>query len=95
MSRHPLVANPSQRALPAPSKPQGSDPLLHTLAPQKQALLDTLMGRNNQGELADSEREELRALVQEAEEVLLANARLLAQQQQRLKPETVSSSVSA
>ena len=69
--------------------------MLHTLAPQKQSRLDTLMGKNNQGELTAPEREELRVLVREAEEIMLANARLLSQQQQRLKPEALGSSVAS
>ncbi|WP_394796345.1 helix-turn-helix domain-containing protein [Armatimonas sp.] len=74
---------------------QEESQMLHTLAPQKQSRLDTLMGKNNQGELTATEREELRALVREAEEMMLVNARLLSQQQQRLKPEVLGSSVAS
>jgi hypothetical protein len=59
---------------------------LRTLAPETQIRLDDLMTKNNAGSLADREREELRALVREAEEITIANARLLAQQQQQLEP---------
>ena len=69
--------------------------MLHSLAPQQQSRLDTLMGKNNHGELTAPEREELRTLVREVEEVMLANARLLSQQQQRLKPEVLGSGVAS
>ena|SRR5579871_2857641 len=59
---------------------------LRTLAAEKQTRLDILMTQNNAGALTDREREELRVLVREAEEITLANARLLARQQQRLEP---------
>jgi len=72
------------------------DPLkLQALTSLKQARLDILMGKNNQGELTSSEHEELLALVREAEEIMLTNARLLSQQQQRLKTEVLSSSVAS
>jgi hypothetical protein len=38
------------------------------------------MAKNNQGQLTDAEREELGVLVREAEEITLANARLLVRQ---------------
>lgn len=60
---------------------------LRTLASPKQARLDVLMSKNNQGELTEAEHEELRSLVREAEEILLVNARILAGQQLRLKTE--------
>jgi hypothetical protein len=53
---------------------------LHRLAAAKQKRLDTLMAKNNQGKLTDGESEALRALVREAEEMTLANARILAGQ---------------
>lgn len=59
---------------------------LRALASEKQGRLQTLMTKNNAGSLIEREREELQALVREAEEITLANARLLAQQQQRLEP---------
>ncbi len=59
---------------------------LHTLPPERQARLGALMAKNNEGVLDASERAELEALVREAEEVTLTNARLLSQQCQRLMP---------
>lgn len=59
---------------------------LHALLPERQARLGTLMAKNNEGALDASERAELEALVREAEEVTLNNARLLSQQRQRLTP---------
>lgn len=53
---------------------------LRRLAGAKQKRLDALMTKNNEGQLTDAEREELRALVRQAEEITLANARLLARQ---------------
>ena len=53
---------------------------LHRLSAVKQKRLDTLMAKNNAGQLAGGEREELRALVREAEEMTLANARILSGQ---------------
>lgn len=50
----------------------------------KQRRLDTLMSKNTEGKLTTSEAEELRALVQEAEEMALTNARVLAKQRHRL-----------
>jgi hypothetical protein len=63
---------------------EGKHQTLQKLTPMKQSRLDLLMGMNNQGTLTEAEREELRSLVKEAEEITLANARLLSQQQQRL-----------
>jgi hypothetical protein len=68
---------------------------LQTLGSERQARLDTLMGKNNQGELTVSEREELRGLVREAEEIMLTNARLLTQQQQRLKLEPMGNGIAS
>jgi hypothetical protein len=53
---------------------------LHRLSAAKQKRLDILMAKNNEGQLTDGEREELQALVREAEEMTLANARILAGQ---------------
>jgi Cro/C1-type HTH DNA-binding domain len=53
---------------------------LQHLSGAKQKRLDTLMAKNNAGQLTGGEREELRALVREAEEMTLANARILAGQ---------------
>lgn len=72
---------------------QEESQMLHSLAPQQQSRLDTLMGKNNQGELTAPEREELRALVREVEEMMLVNARLLSQQQQRLKSDALGSRI--
>jgi hypothetical protein len=57
---------------------------LRRLASAKQKRLDALMARSNGGKLTDAEGQELRALVREAEEVLLDNARQLAEQRQQL-----------
>jgi len=62
------------------------DAKLRTLAADKQACLDALMTKNNAGILTETERDELQALVHEAEEITLANARLLVAQRQRLDP---------
>lgn len=59
---------------------------MRALPLEKQTRLDTLMTRNNTGSLTDGERVELQTLVREAEEITLVNARLLAQQRQRLEP---------
>ena len=59
---------------------------LRALLPEKQTRLDILMTRNNAGSLTDPERSELHSLVREAEDLILANARFLAQQRQRLEP---------
>jgi Cro/C1-type HTH DNA-binding domain len=53
---------------------------LHRLSAAKQKCLDMLMTKNNNGQLTDGEREELRALVRGAEEMTLANACILAGQ---------------
>jgi Cro/C1-type HTH DNA-binding domain len=57
--------------------PQGT---LHRFSAAKQKRLDTLMTKNDNGQLTDGEREERRVLVREAEEMTLANARILAGQ---------------
>jgi hypothetical protein len=43
------------------------------------------MARNDEGRLAAGERRRLEALVAEAEEITLANARYLARQRKRLR----------
>jgi hypothetical protein len=53
---------------------------LHRFSAAKQKRLDTLMTKNDNGQLTDGEREERRVLVREAEEITLANARILAGQ---------------
>lgn len=62
---------------------------LRTLTAEKQSRLDALMTKNNAGSLTATERDELQALVHEAEQITLTNARLLALQQQRLEPRAV------
>jgi hypothetical protein len=57
---------------------------LRRLAARKQKRLDTLMGRSNEGLLTSAEKQELRSLVREAEEIMLDNARRLAGQRQQL-----------
>ena len=57
---------------------------LRRIAAGKQKRLDALMARNNDGKLTDAEGQELRALVREAEEIMLDNARRLAEQRQQL-----------
>ena len=57
---------------------------LRRLAARKQKRLDTLMGRSNEGLLTNGEKQELRSLVREAEEIMLDNARRLAGQRQQL-----------
>jgi hypothetical protein len=57
---------------------------LRRLPAARQKRLDELMARNNDGSLTAAERQELRSLVREAEEITLANARVLAGQRQRL-----------
>jgi hypothetical protein len=57
---------------------------LQRFSSAEQKRLDVLMGKNNEGRLTKTEAEELRALVHEAEELTLANARVLARQRQRL-----------
>jgi hypothetical protein len=57
---------------------------LRRLGATKQKRLDTLMARSNDGKLTSAEGQELRALVREAEEIMLDNARQLAEQRQQL-----------
>jgi hypothetical protein len=57
---------------------------LRRLGAAKQKRLDALMARNNEGSVNRAERQELEALVREAEEIMLANARQLADHRQRL-----------
>lgn len=55
---------------------------LKRLPAARQRRLDQLMAKNNEGQLTETEREELRALVREAEEITRDNARLLAEHRQ-------------
>jgi hypothetical protein len=57
---------------------------LRRLTAAKQKRLDALMAKSNDGTLTGAEGQELRALVREAEEVMLDNARRLAEQRQQL-----------
>jgi hypothetical protein len=57
---------------------------LRRLAAAKQKRLDALMGKSNNGTLTNAEAAELRTLVREAEEIMLDNARQLAEQRQQL-----------
>ncbi len=57
---------------------------LRRLAAARQKRLETLMAGNNEGRLTNAELQELRALVREAEEIVLDNARHLAEQRQQL-----------
>jgi hypothetical protein len=57
---------------------------LRRFSAAKQKRLDTLLTKNTEGKLAKGEAAELRALVREAEEMTLTNARILAKQRQRL-----------
>lgn len=62
------------------------DGRLRSLDPSKQVRLDLLMTKNSAGQMTEAERNELQKLVREAEEITLANARLLAEQSHRLAP---------
>jgi hypothetical protein len=55
------------------------------LSADKQERLDTLMDKNNQGKLSRKQQRELQDLVRETQEITLHNARVLAEQQRRLK----------
>jgi hypothetical protein len=57
---------------------------LRRLAAAKQKRLDALMAKSNDGRLTKPEAQELRTLVREAEEVMLDNARQLAQEREKL-----------
>ena len=71
------------------------DGSLRTLAADRQARLDRLMAKNSAGQLTEAERNELQALVREAEEITLANAGLLAEQRRRLVPSSSAAGGSA
>ena len=57
---------------------------LQRLPATKQQRLDVLMTKNNDGKLSRTEQNELRELVREAEEITLANARVLARQRAKV-----------
>ncbi|MGH9427734.1 MAG: helix-turn-helix domain-containing protein [Terriglobia bacterium] len=63
---------------------EGTRRRLQRFSAAKQKRLDTLMTKNNEGQVTPEELEELRALVREAEEMTLINARILTRQRQRL-----------
>jgi hypothetical protein len=58
---------------------------LAQLPEEKQERLEQLMDKNNAGRLTKKEQHELQCLVRETQEITLHNARVLAQQQQRLE----------
>jgi hypothetical protein len=57
---------------------------LRRLSGTKQRRLDVLMAKHNEGTLGSADEQELRALVREAEEITLDNARTLAGQRRQL-----------
>jgi Cro/C1-type HTH DNA-binding domain len=57
---------------------------LRRFAAKKQKRLEALMAQNNAGTLTKPQEQELRELVREAEEIMLDNARQLAEQRQPL-----------
>lgn len=59
---------------------------LRALPEPEQRRLGELVQRHNEGQLADSEVEELRALVRDAEGIARSNARRLAEHRRRLAP---------
>jgi hypothetical protein len=59
---------------------------LRRLSTAKQNRLDALMDKNNEGLLTSGERKELKALVRDAAEIVLRNARKLAGQRRSLTP---------
>jgi hypothetical protein len=59
-------------------------PKLRRLAAANERRLESLMAKNNDGNLTLAERSELRGLVREAEDITVANARALAGQRKRL-----------
>lgn len=56
-----------------------SPPKLKKFAVAKQRRLDDLLEKNAEGNITPSEQERLKQLVREAEELMVANARLVAQ----------------
>jgi hypothetical protein len=59
---------------------------LRRLSTAKQSRLDALMDKNNEGLLTSGERKELQAMVHDAEEIALSNARKLAGERRALTP---------
>ena len=56
-----------------------SPPKIKTLAPSKQRQLDQLLEKNAEGTISAKDKEKLAALVAEAEELIVANSRQLAE----------------
>jgi hypothetical protein len=63
----------------------GQGAKLAKLSADKQERLDILMDKNNQRKLNRKQQRELQDLVRETQEITLHNARVLAEQQRRLK----------
>jgi hypothetical protein len=59
---------------------------LRRLSTAKQSRLDALMDKNNEGLLTSGERKELKAMVRDAEEIALRNARKLAGERRAMAP---------
>jgi hypothetical protein len=59
--------------------------VLQTLPEAKQRRLDELMGRHSEGELDVHEREELRRLVEETEQIGLTNAQRLIEHRRQVR----------
>jgi len=57
---------------------------LRRLPAARQKRLDALMAKNSEGRMTRAEQDELRGLVREAEEITLANARILAGQREQM-----------
>jgi hypothetical protein len=57
---------------------KSNPPKIHKLSPAKQRRLDQLLQKNAEGRITTKERERLQALVVEAEELMVANSKRLA-----------------
>jgi hypothetical protein len=68
-------------------------PKVKTLAPAKQRRLDALLEKNAEGKISAKEREKLQALVEEAEELMVANSARLAEFARRESPQAPSAAV--
>lgn len=68
-------------------------PKIKTLAPAKQRRIDALLEKNAQGKISAKEREKLQALVDEAEELMVANATRLAEFARRESPQAPPAAV--
>jgi hypothetical protein len=58
---------------------------LRRLAAHKQKRLDALLNRNSAGKLTPTQKQELQELVRQAEEIMVANARQLAEERKHLE----------